>query len=466
MTLSAPAPGAAPPPTRRPVAVRRPARRGAPAPLPAWPVVGPLALLPLWWALGLGVLVFSLAAVPMLYLLVRAHRSGRVLRTPPGFGLWLVFLAAVVLGVAMLDSDPAGTLPGDFADRMVGAGFRISQYGVATVILLYAGNLTEAELAPRRLVRLLAWLFAVTVAGGFLGMLAGGFAFTSPVELLLPAGVRADAFVQSLVHPYAAQIMDLVGGAAPRPAAPWGYTNTWGHNFCLLVGWFVAAAWGYLRRPAARVCAVAVLAASLAPVVVSLNRGLWVGLAAAAGYTALRLALRGRLGALAALGVAAALTAGVVASTPLGQVVEARLDNGKSNGVRGYLAARAVAGVLAAPAVGYGSTRTTLGGRNSIAVGESADCARCGNFTIGGTGQLWQLLYAHGLVGTAGYLGFLGYGLWRFRRDHSAVGLAGSAALVGALVASLWYNALVTPLVFTFLGYALLWRRHLRGVPA
>ena len=76
---------------------------------------------------------------------------------------------------------------------------------------------------------------------------AGRFEFTSSVEMVLPPRIRNEAFVQSLVHPYAAQIMDLVGGAAPRPAAPWGYTNTWGHNFCLLVGWFLVAVRG---RPA------------------------------------------------------------------------------------------------------------------------------------------------------------------------------------------------------------------------
>ena len=32
--------------------------------------------------------------------------------------------------------------------------------------------------------------------------------------------------------------MNLLGGETPRPAAPWGYTNTWGNNVCLLVGWF------------------------------------------------------------------------------------------------------------------------------------------------------------------------------------------------------------------------------------
>ena len=97
-------------------------------------------------------------------------------------------------------------------------------------------------------------------------------------------------------------------------------------------------------------------------------------------------------------------------------------------------------------------------------MGESASCERCGNFTVGGNGQLWQLLYAHGAVGTVGYLGFFAYGLWRFRRDRSAVGIAGSAALVTSFSAMLWYNALVTPLALTFLAYAVLWRTRTQGV--
>src|SRR6185312_15293983 len=86
------------------------------------------------------------------------------------------------------------------------------------------------------------------------------------------------------------------------------------------------------------------------------------------------------------------------------------------------------------------------------------NCERCGSFTIGGNGQLWQLLYAHGLLGTGAYLGFFLFGLWRFRRDNSAIGIAGSAAIVASLAAMFWYNALVTPLAWTFCAYALLWR--------
>jgi hypothetical protein len=160
--------------------------------------------------------------------------------------------------------------------------------------------------------------------------------------------------------------------------------------------------------------------------------------------------------------VTAGLALAMIA-TPLGDTVQARLDNGKSNGVRSFLIDKALDGFTGSPIIGYGGTRNTLGGRNSITVGESAGCERCGNFTVGGNGQLWQLIYAHGAAGTVGYLGFFAYGLWRFRRDRSPIGIAGSAALVTSFSAMLWYNSLVTPLAFMVLAYALLWRNWTDG---
>ncbi|MEU4425272.1 hypothetical protein AB0F81_32025 [Actinoplanes sp. NPDC024001] len=430
--------------------------------LPAWPVAWILLLYPLWWALGLGVLIFPLMAVPMLFLLVRRRAAGRRLRLPPGFGWWAVFLLAVVVSIAALGADPAGTVAERAGDRLVAVVYKLSMYVSLTVLLLYAGNLTEAEFARRRLVRLLGGMFVVTVLGGLLGMVAGTFEFTSPVEWLLPSGIRNKGFVRSLVHPYAAQIMDLVGGEKPRPAAPWGYTNTWGNNFCLLAGFLVVAAWAS-RSAGKRALAVLCLAVSVVPAVASLNRGLWIGMAVVILYVAVRHVLAGRLWVIGALLVAAGALAVALAATPLGDTVQARLDNGKSNGVRSFLIDKALDGFTGSPVIGYGGTRNTLGGRNSITVGESAGCERCGNFTVGGNGQLWQLLYAHGAVGTAGYLGFFAYGLWRFRRDRSPAGLAASAALVSSFSAMLWYNSLVTPLAFMVLAYALLWRNSIEG---
>jgi hypothetical protein len=442
-----------------------PAHAAAPArpvTLPAWPVASLLALYPLWWALGLGVLIFPILATPMLVLLVRRRAAGRPLRLPPGFGWWALFLAAVVVSIAALGADPAGTVAEHAADRLIAVVYRLVMYLSLTVLLLYAGNLTEAEMPRRRLVKLLGWLFVITVAGGLLGMVAGRFEFTSPVEWLLPSGVRNKGFVQSLVHPYAAQIMDIVGGEKPRPAAPWGYTNTWGNNFCLLAGWLVVAAWGS-GKLRARVFAVCCLAVSVVPAVVSLNRGLWIGVGLLVAYVALRYVLLGKVWIVAAVVVAAAGLAFALVSSPLGDVVDARLDNGKSNGVRSFLVERALDGAAGSPVIGYGSTRTTIGGRNSITIGESAGCERCGNFTVGGNGQLWQLIYAHGAVGTVGYLGFFAYGLWRFRRDRSAIGIVAGAALVTSFSAMFWYNALATPLAFMVLAYALLWRNELEG---
>ncbi|GGQ65842.1 O-antigen ligase family protein [Couchioplanes azureus] len=430
--------------------------------LPAWPVAGVLALYPLWWALGLGVLIFPIMAVPMLVLLVRRRAAGRPLRLPPGFGWWALFLAAVLISIAALGADPAGTVVEHASDRLVAVVYRLCMYASLTVLLVYTGNLTEEELPRRRLVKLLGWLFVVTVAGGLLGIVAGRFEFTSPVEWLLPSGVRGKGFVQSLVHPYAAQIMDLVGGEKPRPAAPWGYTNTWGNNFCLLMGWLVVAAWA-TRRTRHKVFAVLCLAVAIVPAVVSLNRGLWIGIGVVVCYVAARYVLMGRLWIIGAVVLAAAGLVLALLATPLGDVVDARLDNGKSNGVRSFLVERAMDGFADSPIVGYGSTRNTLGGRNSIAVGESSECERCGNFTVGGNGQLWQLMYAHGAAGTVAYLAFFGFGLWRFRRDRSPIGIAGSAAIVSSFAAMLWYNAIPTPLAFMFLAYALLWRNQLEG---
>ena len=418
----------------------------------AWPLTILLGGYPAWWALGLGVLIFPLLAIPMAVALVR--RPPR--RLPPELLLWLLFLATVVVSTAALGLNPAGTIPGDAAGRLPGVAFRLVEYGALTILLLYAGTRSERELPQRRLVALLAWLFVLTVAGGLLGTVAGQWQFTSPVELLLPPHVRNDGFVASLVHPAAAQVMDVLGYQAPRPAAPWGYTNTWGNNLALLIGWFVVAA--LAARPYRRLAAFGVLLLAVIPVVVSLNRGLWIDLGLLAGYLTVRLALRGRLFALGAGIAALAVLAIALLATPLGGVVQSRLENGKSNNVRMFVTERALDGVATSPLIGLGTTRNTQGSDQSIAVGGTPECPRCGAHTIGGNGQLWQVLYLHGILGTALYLGFFAAILWRYRRDTSAIGLAASGAIVVSLASMFYYNALVTPLACTFLSYALLWR--------
>jgi hypothetical protein len=94
----------------------------------------------------------------------------------------------------------------------------------------------------------------------------------------------------------------------------------------------------------------------------------------------------------------------------------------------------------------------------SVSVGRSAKCPSCGNGTIGGNGQLWLLLICSGFVGAGLYLSFFAYGIWRYRRDTTPIGLAGVLVLILPFIFMLSYTAVGAPLGFTMFSYALLWR--------
>jgi hypothetical protein len=437
------------------VATARAPRGTAPALLrPGWPVTALLVLYPLWWALGLGTLIVFLLAVPVLVHL----RARRPLRVPPGFGLWLLFLLWVALSTSMLGRDPAGTLHGEAAERLVSVTFNLAGYAVVAIYLLYVGNLTEEEFPRLRLVRQLGWLFVVVVAGGLLGTLAPTFEFTSPVEALLPRSVAENPFVQSLVHPAAAQVQEALGFSSGRPAAPFGYTNVWGYVFSLLVGFFVIS---FLGRPGPRRWAgLALLAVSLVPVVYSLNRGVWIALAAALAFTVVWLVRNGHVLAIGGLVLALFLAVPVAAVSPLTGLVEQRLDNPHSDGIRAFTISRTLEVARESPVLGFGSTRRALGSGQSIAVGRDEDCGKCGNPALGSTGQLWLVIIAQGFVGAALYVAFLLRSVWAYRRDRSAVGWAAMLALLLPLLYMFLYNALVIPLLVSFLAIGLLWRNQ------
>lgn len=425
------------------------------------PLRGPGALLtwlllfyPVWWVLGLGGLIFYVIAVPMAVSLARR----RSIEIPPAFGIWLAFCAVVMVSMTALALNPAGTVAEDWWGRIPGALYRAAGYGCVTVIALYAVNLTEAQFPRRRLVNLLAWTAVVTIAGGLLGTFWGDLEFTSPVEALLPQRVASDGFVQSLVHPQAAQVMDFLGYESPRPAAPWGYTNTWGNVLAICLGWLVVAAFCFPVHRHWRVLSLACLAVAVIPTVQSMNRGVWFNLALSALVIALRMTFIGRPWALGALALAGTIGLGTILVTPLGATVMARLDNPHSDDGRGFATSEAVGALTESPVLGFGSTRKAIGSGDSIAIGPTHDCPRCGGRTLGGNGQLWQVLFAHGLAGAVTYIGFFCAVLWRFRRDHSAIGIVGSVVMLLSLTSMFYYNALVAPAVLTMLVYALMWR--------
>ena len=179
-----------------------------------WPLAALTLGLPVWWALGLGGLAPILLAVPMAAQLLRA----RPVRLPAGFGWWLLFLAWVVLGLAVLWVDAPGAVPGQGGgSRLLVFGLRLSWYVACTVALLWVTNLDRLEVPDRTIHRLVAVLFVVATAGGLLGVLAPTLEFRSAVELVLPGGIRGNPFVTSLVHPETADVQHVLG--VPERAA-------------------------------------------------------------------------------------------------------------------------------------------------------------------------------------------------------------------------------------------------------
>ena len=402
----------------------------------------------------MGQFSYWLFAVPMAAELVRRHRTVG-LRVPPGFWLWTLFLVWTVLGLALVPLEMPGTVPD--SGGYPGALLRVINYLVLTVVMLYVGNLTERELPVRLVVWSLAVLCLVTIAGGYLGMFAPRFEFTAPLEYLMPGALMSDPYMQTLIHPASAQIMDIFGYESARPKAPWEYTNIWGYMLSLLLVWLVVG-WVVHRGGATRWAALIAAALSVAPIVYSLNRALWVGLVLSLAFAAFQALRRGRVvlvgaGAVATLGLLVAL-----ALSPLSDVVQARADNPHSDDGRAATNAASVEAADLSPVVGWGTTRESLGSSDSIAIGPTVECPGCGQHVIGNAGQLWMTLIASGWVGTALFVSFFALVAWRYR---AAVTVVGQGALLTVLLLfwyMFFYVALMSPLAVTMIAVALLWR--------
>jgi hypothetical protein len=431
---------------------RSPPRRRRRLPV-AWPLAALLLGYPVWWALGIAPLVWTIFAIPMAVQLYRR----RPVRLPPMFWVWGLFLALTVISMTMLDVTAPDTIPVSSAGgNYVAYAIRLLNYLSVTVILVYIGNLTEQELPRLRLVRWLGLMFVVTVVGGLAGTFFPHFGYDSPIKRFVPASLQGIDFVQQFTHIGTAQTQYTLG--APRPSAPFEFANAWGNNYSMLLPWFIVG-FVLIASNRRRLFAFAVVTASVAPVVYSQNRGVWLGLALGMLYVGLRLAMRRQFAVLVALGVGAGLAAALVLTTPLQQVVAARLaGQTNSNDLRGSLSKDPVLAAMHSPVIGYGSTRSTIGSNKSLAIGKSAGCVRCGNRVIGSTGQLWLVLIAQGYVGALLYLLFLFQGVVRYWRDASVVGISGTLVLLLSIFYSALYTAVVSPLAIAFIGLALLWR--------
>lgn len=441
-----------------PASSAEPTGRGpqrSPVPKSVYALVAFFLFYPAWWLLGLGQLGFFIVAVPFAIHLLKRRRVA----TPKGFALWLLFLTVVLASATTIWSRIPGLAPPGGSERLITYGFWFAWFVTATVFLLYIGNLSEESLSTSRVIDLMAWLFLITVAGGYAGQFLWQVDFPSALEALLPRSITRIGLVEIMIHPGLAQVQQIIGFEAPRPKAPWTYANSWGANYGLLLPFFVLA---FTRRSAPRarkLLVVPLLLIAIPPVLFSLNRGLWLGLVVVSCYAALRLALLRRFLALAVLTGLGVLAGLLIMQTPLGELLLARLDNPHSNQGRSNLSAQAVSTVVGnSPVIGLGTPREMEGNFFSAAAGATADCPKCSPPQLGTQGSMWFILFTTGLTGAIFFFGFLARRFLAGLRQRTALGIALTA--VGVYLATvIWvYDVIGSSLVFVMIALALLWR--------
>ncbi|MFN8233362.1 MAG: O-antigen ligase family protein [Actinomycetota bacterium] len=403
---------------------------------PGWPVYALFAGFPVWWILGLGGLIWPVLAVPMAIWLFRLP----VVRAPKGFTIWVAFMIWMIGSGTQIDN----------SIRYVAFTYRVSLYASATIVLLYIFNLSREALPTRAVIGLMAVFWMYVVAGGFMGVLAPTWEFKSPVEYVMPQALISDEFVHDLVHPASSQIQDVLGYEQPRPKAPFVYATNWGSAFSLLTP-FVILGWMYARSRAWKILTALMFVAAIVPVVVSLDRGLWLSLGVGIVYAAIRLALGGRTRALRAILILIPTMLGLVYLTPLRGVVQERFAHPHSNERRLSLYQEAIDNVKSSPLLGFGGPRPSE---------ENSDAP-----SVGTQGQFWLVLFSHGIPGAVFFVWWLMYQAWRFRASAPPVPFWCHVLIVMALVQLPVYGWLPAPMIVIVVGVAIAAREVLDPTP-
>ena len=421
-------------------------------PRPGWPLVVVFVGFPVWWLLGLGMLIFLIMTVPMA---VHLYKQRSRLLAPRGFGAWLVFLVWVVLGAGVLWANAPGAVPGGGLGRLLPFGWRLAWYIASTVALLYIANLSDEELPADRVGRLLGWMFIVTTGGGLLGTFAPHLQLTSPMEMLLSTH---NTFLLDAIHPKTADVATILGYEQARPMAPFAYANTWGAAYAFFLPFFVIT-WIWRAEGGRRAAGILILLASLWPVVYSLDRGLWIAIGIIIGFAGLKIVARGGRRALRLVVAGLAVGTLVFMVSPLPTMIQERLQNPHSNNRRTLLAEQSVRSALTgSPVVGFGTTRNVQGNLTSLAGGDRPGCKACGAPPLGTQGHVWLLLFANGVIGTIAFGAFFVTRFARHWRERSAYGVAGCCVLLTGGLFLFIYDLVEVPLYTVMIAVALMWR--------
>lgn len=377
---------------------------------------------PIWWALGLGEMIWPIAGLAMAWSLLKAG----TVSAPMSHGLFIAFILTVIASGAMLE---------DQSD-LLAWGIRLSQYISVGLIVPYALTFRNT-IDERGLVRAASWLWLGVIGGGWLGLILGDTGFTSPFALILPASLEANDFAREVVNPSFADIETFLGYELRRPKAPFTFTNGWGAAVGLLAPFAVLEARhgiGISKR-LARLS----LFASVAPIIFSVNRGLWLSLVLVGAYGALIFAGRGYGRAVMQMMIAGVIVVVFVAVSPLGDIFVDRLNTGHSDAQRGSLVQDTIAEMPQSPLLGFGGPRQ---------VNE-------GGPPLGSHGQVWIVLFSHGVLGIMTYFGYMISMFARTLKFTSEIGLWAHIVVFIGIVQTLFYGHVPQQLAIVMLAIAI-----------
>jgi hypothetical protein len=411
----------------------RSGRAVARAPLlaPGWIVYALFVLYPVFWLMGLAGFIWPMALIPLAcWLLVRKN-----LERPPAVALYTVYVIWAGVTVIMIDR----------FTRVMTFGFRYGVYLTAMCLAWYVYN--ERRVRRTTFINWIAMLWVYAIIGGYLGLLFPHVRINfTPANLLLPRSIAADEFVASLVRPRFAQVQNLFGVPIPRPATLFAFTNEWGGNVGLLTPFFVAATL-YSLDPRKRRLGVLGLVVGVPPMILSVNRGLWLSVGAIFTIVAVRSFLNGRTAPLKMLAGAIVVVAALIAFTPVGSLVAGRLSESDA-GSREGIYHEAWQGALDSPIFGWGGPRPSI---NPFSP------------SVGTHGYIWYSMFSHGFVGLTLYASFLIWAMCLASRRRDPVSIMLACVIYVAALQALFYNMFPSPLPIILCAVGLLFRADDRG---
>ncbi len=394
-----------------------------------WPLVLAIGAYPVWWLIGLELVVWPVVAGLLVLELIRRPQP---LRAPRGVMLWVAFLMWTVASAVLLSG----------ADRAAAWLYRTSHYAAVLVIVIFVASVSARALPTRRLAMALLSLYAAIVIGGYLGIVFTDIPFPSVLSLVLPGSIKGIGLVAESVNLEFGNTADFLG--VRRPSTLFAYTNAWAAALGVTTP-LALFAYRFLSTTRARAAFWLLLGSSIVPVIVSVNRGLWVSLIVTGAAGLVLLAARGHLVAAVRILLAAITAVMVVWVTPLGDFVRRRLFETPNLSTRESLLDASLALTAKSPLVGWGApVRDELvQDSNSLSVGTH--------------GQLWTLLVSHGAIATACYFAFFLAALIATRRvGHDGMWL--QVAVIVMLIQSPFYSSVPMPLVLGGVAVGLLTR--------